>query len=404
MREMTHHIFLAQKAGLWQVDCFDPPLVCSFSTQRSRLFHPHHICKAIIEMSDCVSPPPYGLTDLSFLGPDAKFIAVVGVVGFFIQRFLGDGNDVPTSNSRASVIQAIELYVRCWEKGTIVLIDTSGFGDPNKRDAQSLSNLVCYLQDLYEKGRNISGIVYLHDITRCRIEPPEEKILTLLRALVGEANYDAISLVTNRWSNPSKAAEEENEENFRADKDIQELISGGKGARIIAHDNSLSSANAIVETLASRPHIRSLQIQDELRKGMALHKTTAGRKLLALWQSLRDERHKDHKDRDKAVANLKPGPAKDVILEQKAAEKRQLKSEIKELESMGDVKKMRKSRGEVTAVVTAVGTAVGAVGGVIGGAAAVATAHGAGAAAATGAVTVVKVFLIAAGGVLCNVM
>src|SRR5438046_1388510 len=94
---------------------------------------------------------------------------------------------------------------------TITLVDTPGFDDTTRSDAEVLQTLAQWMEKSFIAGTLLSGIIYLHRITDPRMKNTSMRNLQLFRKLCGEENLSNIVLVTNMWETISMAEGEEKE-------------------------------------------------------------------------------------------------------------------------------------------------------------------------------------------------
>lgn len=130
----------------------------------------------------------------------------------------------------------------------------------------------------YEQGYKLSGIVYLHRISDNRITGTARRNFNMFRKLCGDSTLHNVVIVTNMWGKvtPELGASRELEL-ATDDRLFKPALS--QGARMLRHNNTISSAHAILLSLLSnRP--KALRIQEELvdeRKDIA--DTDAGQEL-----------------------------------------------------------------------------------------------------------------------------
>src|SRR5262245_53143547 len=93
----------------------------------------------------------------------------------------------------------------------ITLVDTPGFDDTNRADAEVFETLAKWLKETFIAGTLLTGIIYLHRITDVRMTNASVRNLTLFRKLCGEDNLSNVILVTNRWEMIGKSEAEARE-------------------------------------------------------------------------------------------------------------------------------------------------------------------------------------------------
>jgi hypothetical protein len=80
------------------------------------------------------------------------------------------------------------------------LVDTPGFDDSTKNDAEILEGIAAFLAKVYNTRGNLSGILYLHQITDARMKGSALKNLAMFQKLVGSRCLKNCVLVTTKWS------------------------------------------------------------------------------------------------------------------------------------------------------------------------------------------------------------
>ena len=85
------------------------------------------------------------------------------------------------------------------EGRTVTLVDTPGFDDSNRTDAQVLEEIVSWLTSSYKSRRLLSGIIYLQPITSTRMYGSAVRSLDVFSKLVGPDSFHNIVLVTTMW-------------------------------------------------------------------------------------------------------------------------------------------------------------------------------------------------------------
>ncbi|EAU87550.2 hypothetical protein CC1G_12349 [Coprinopsis cinerea okayama7 len=161
------------------------------------------------------------------------------------------------------------------------LIDTPGFDDSNRSDAEVLGTISDFLAKLFIKGHKLQGVLYFHRISDVRMGALSKRNFTMFQKLCGSHTYPNVVLTTSRWS--------EVNEHVGAARSA-ELASKGvffrpildAGAALMRYTRSLESAQTILRQLLAKPPIPYLTIQREMVvQGKSMAETNAG---LALQQ------------------------------------------------------------------------------------------------------------------------
>ena len=188
--------------------------------------------------------------------------------------YLRVGDDL---RSCTSEIQESEEFILDGRR--VVLIDTPGFDDTHKSDADALKYIAAYLGESYVRicvspffgttereifrystGAKLAGVVYVHKISDTRFGGLAAKNFRMFRELCGEKTLKNVVLMTTMWGEvtPSIGANRERQLHGTYFKAAIE-----KGAQLRRHDNTAESAREILRTiLKNQPVV--LKIQHEL--------------------------------------------------------------------------------------------------------------------------------------------
>jgi hypothetical protein len=160
----------------------------------------------------------------------------------------------------------------------VAVVDTPGFDDSTRSDAEILEEIVEFMCTQYELGIPLKGIVYLHRITDNKMSGSAQRYFEMFIRLCGEQNLQNVVLLTTMWSElrdeaVGLARERELRTNFWK-------VMESEGSTIRRFDGSKAMAEAFVCRLMRKPDI-VLDIQNELvEQGKRLHETQAGRLIL----------------------------------------------------------------------------------------------------------------------------
>jgi hypothetical protein len=145
----------------------------------------------------------------------------------------------------------------------------------NNKWAKELILSVCHR---YKNGIQLSGVIYIHRISDFRMGGISRRNFSMFRQLCGESSLKNIILVTNMWSEVSIEVGEAREAELRESNIFFKPVLD-KHARLLRHENTLKSAQAIVLNLiGNRP--TALRIQRELvDQCLDISQTAAGAEL-----------------------------------------------------------------------------------------------------------------------------
>ncbi|KAK7902298.1 hypothetical protein LTR67_001943 [Exophiala xenobiotica] len=242
--------------------------------------------------------------DLAFSKNDI-IIAVMGVTGAGKSTFislLSDqeikiGHGLQSCTSEVGVYHFMLHGVRVW------LIDTPGFDDTNRSDAEVLKDVAYWLAAAYTKETRLAGIIYLHRITDVRMTGGANRNLRMFRQLCGLNNLNSVILATTFWTdeNGNTVPEAVGQVRINELQQTEEFWGGmiAKGSRVEKHDGSANSARRIVSNLVDRRIQAVLDIQRQLvDEHRSLDDTDAG-------QALQSELLEERKKSEARLAELK---------------------------------------------------------------------------------------------------
>ncbi|KAJ8111812.1 hypothetical protein OPT61_g5685 [Boeremia exigua] len=215
-------------------------------------------------------------------------ILVMGLTGAGKSTFISQitQQDIGIGHSLGSCTAAVHGYRYLDTNGQeIWLIDTPGFDDTNKANAQLLGEIAWFLCTFCsEHELIIGGVLYVHRITDIRMSNSSIKSLRIFEALCGEACFRDVMIVTTMWDllrTPDALQSAERREATLQSRDnfFGHLMKSG--ARYARHKDTRSSSIDIVENLVNRQSNVILALQRELERGSAttLVDTTVGKYL-----------------------------------------------------------------------------------------------------------------------------
>lgn len=161
---------------------------------------------------------------------------------------------------------------------SVAIVDTPGFDDTTRTDAEILTLITSFLTSQYQLGIPLKGIVYLHRITDNRMQGTSRRNFDMFQKICGSEALSNVVLLTTMWDKlPSEV------EGLNRDQELREnwwSLMDDNGSYIIRFDGSRAMAEAIVALLLTKPPV-VLDIQRELHdQGMSLDETAAGRVML----------------------------------------------------------------------------------------------------------------------------
>ena len=179
-------------------------------------------------------------------------------------------------SSGTQVIQTARLQI---DNKWVTLIDTPGFDDTDRTDADILKLIADYLAETYQNDMLLTGVIMLQPINANRVQGSERKRTRLFEKVCGPNAYGNIVIATTMWSD----LESEAIGMDRMRERVREMSFWGamvdKGAQVVKHDNTARSARNIIKMLVNKRAV-PLQMQQELvQNGGMIGQTSAGRQL-----------------------------------------------------------------------------------------------------------------------------
>ncbi|CAK5269642.1 unnamed protein product [Mycena citricolor] len=192
-------------------------------------------------------------------------IAVMGQTGSGKTTFINlvSGSNLSVGNglrSDGDAVQSSDPFLL--EGHMVTLIDTPGFDNSTLSEADVLNKIAAYLSTEYEDGKTLAGVIYIHRISDVRMSGISTRNFRTFRQLCGDSTLKNLVVMTNMWSKVrgdiGAAREKELSSDSRFFKPVMD-----KGAQMVRHDNTISSARKILlQLIGNRPV--PLQIQAEL--------------------------------------------------------------------------------------------------------------------------------------------
>lgn len=165
------------------------------------------------------------------------------------------------------------------EKSQVTLIDTPGFDDTTKSDAEVLKAIAEFLARMRRQNQKLHGVIYLHRITDNRMGGTALRNFRMFRELCGIKALASCVIVLNMWNEVSEDVATARERELR-ETDIFFKPAMDAGASMLHHTNSPSSAQEILRDVVKKEPV-VLQIQEEIvEQGKPIYETSAGVALL----------------------------------------------------------------------------------------------------------------------------
>ena len=231
--------------------------------------------------------------------------------------FTDDDTYAGTQDISASTVQV---------SGEVVtLIDTPGFDDTERSDADILESISVYLLETYARKILLTGIILLQPITGNRVKGSEKRRLRLFEKILGEAAFSHVVIATTMWSELNNNVDGESRVTERMSDYWGDLLRGG--AMVAEHDNTREGAIGIIELLVGKGTV-TLRMQEELEESDGrVMGTAAGqqlvydlgddrKKLLAMIERLRRQLQGEKEMREELEEEIREGQAEYEGLEE----------------------------------------------------------------------------------------
>ena len=259
--------------------------------------------------------------------PDDVVIAVMGVTGSgkttFVNYFadveleIGHGLEPCKYNSENSFdldfcvlrmllgTQIVQVVPCTLENGqSMWLVDTPGFDDTYRTDAEILREIANWLNTAYKMQIKLTGIIYLHRILDVRVGGAGVKNLRMFKRLCGDNGLGSVVLATTMWSYvPDEATGQRRERELSTEPIFwKHMIE--HGSQVFRQDKGRKSGTEIVKYLINKRRPVTLDIQREmvdqrrqlLETGAGAEVATQVEKNSQMWEKKLEEIRKELQD------------------------------------------------------------------------------------------------------------
>lgn len=221
--------------------------------------------------------------------PGDFVIALMGVTGAgktsFIQLLTDESVTVGKALKSCTTSVGIHRCRRRSDRRTVWLVDTPGFDDTYKSDADILKEIASWLVSAYDNQIFLTGIIYLHPIQDMRVRNSTMRNLRMFKKLVGPEGLARVVLATTFWGNVGEEEGREKERQLCGEEDFWGYMLS-RGSQVYRHYGTVESATVIVDALIHHQEAHrggekmKLAIQQEVAvEGKLLNETEAGRSL-----------------------------------------------------------------------------------------------------------------------------
>ncbi|KAL7948667.1 P-loop containing nucleoside triphosphate hydrolase protein [Trichoderma barbatum] len=244
---------------------------------------------------------------LPALTPDDIVIAVMGITSARKSTFISlFAKDAKVGHGLQSCTSSVSIHAATVDGQKCNLVDTPGFDDTNRPDAEILREVANWLNLSHKAKVQLAGIVYLHRISDNRLGGAAMKNLRMFKRLCGKDSLPSVVLATTMWNKANLFLDEKREKELLERPDFwADLVNQGS------------------QYILGKRHRVTLDIQKEMASGKTLDQTGAGREVQADIAALRK---KYEKELDSLRQELQE--AKDMHDSSSIAEINQLRAEL----------------------------------------------------------------------------
>ena len=190
--------------------------------------------------------------------------------------------------------KGVEFHSMRIKNRPVYLVDTPGYNDTYRSDFEIFSEIAFILSQIYRRGMNIAGILYLHRISDNRVSGSSLRNFKLLETMCGLDAAPRMRLVTTMWDTIKG---EGREATLRESQLLNTSEFWGRfaerGSQVKRWQGDEWSALSIVDELISSGDTEGyppLLIQRELvDEGKPLKETTAGVELMSEYTRAENE-------------------------------------------------------------------------------------------------------------------
>ncbi|KAF9874991.1 hypothetical protein CkaCkLH20_07685 [Colletotrichum karsti] len=205
-----------------------------------------------------------------------SMIVVVGITGagksYLINRLAGR-NVVEEGGQLGSCTQRCQMIPVKIGNTKTLLIDTPGFDDTKRSDADILNEIADVLTAQYALGFKLQGVFYVHRITDMRFQGCNVKTLEIFKRICGDEALKNVLLITSRWDKVDEATGADRERQLREDFWAYMLGHGSCMSRF--HGDRTSAISLASQLLVKETVVLRLQ-HEIINEGKTLNMTAAG--------------------------------------------------------------------------------------------------------------------------------
>ncbi|KAF2174956.1 hypothetical protein K469DRAFT_684830 [Zopfia rhizophila CBS 207.26] len=212
--------------------------------------------------------------------PEDIVIAVMGITGAGKTTFVNylTEHDLKIGYGLEPCTQSVQVVPCSIEhRNKIWLVDTPGFDDTFKTDADILKEVANWLNTAYRMKIKLTGIIYLHRIMDVRVGGVATRNLRMFKKLCGDDGLGSVVLATTMWSSVTSEGVGKRREAELESSPVFWKHMVDHGSKVFRQDKGGKSALEIVQYLIQKRRPVTLDIQREMvDQNMKLGQTGAG--------------------------------------------------------------------------------------------------------------------------------
>lgn len=169
-----------------------------------------------------------------------------------------------------------------------VLVDTPGFDDSSMSNEEVTTKILQWLQLSYRSGTRLNGIIYIHNITKSRMQGSAYKNMRLFRQLCGDGALGNVILATSFWDQVTESVGAKRERELKNSKDFwANMVAKGSEVVRIRPDRSVrikpdrSVCLEVLERIAAKNKVDLLVQREMVVQKKKLKDTTVGKNTMS---------------------------------------------------------------------------------------------------------------------------
>jgi flagellar biosynthesis chaperone FliJ len=214
----------------------------------------------------------------------------------------------------------------------IFLVDTPGFEDTTRSDTDILNDVAAWLKRSYDANIKLAGIVYLHRIQDNRITLAGAANIHMFKELCGSDNLSCVVLATTMWD---CLTEQNKPQAVKREAQLKEEFWGEmvrNGSNMFRQDGGPGTAEAILRHIVAQRHRATLQIQEEIAKGVPVSETSAGKVLQQEIETMKSDIARMREDIERLTNTRSKGEKQKQMIEKLGEQIRTLEERLEKNE------------------------------------------------------------------------